>query len=181
MGKVRFAAILAFSLLLLAACNYASLDEAIQKDIPFNIKQIVHKEKVEKGTIVFYTTRQKDGSEKFDALAAAFLTGNDKGGWENAGHNHWVYYKHEFMTQYADVFHLYTPKGKLEANIPVIFGRINSADITAVEVAGADQQFTKATIIEKGKQRYYYAVGDYKIARGLSKDGTELSRQGELQ
>lgn len=71
MGKLWRQAILILCMLVLSACAYKTAGEAIQNDIPFNIKQTVHKEKVEDGWLIFYTTEQKDGSNTFDALAAA--------------------------------------------------------------------------------------------------------------
>lgn len=178
MGKAGRAIILLICMLL-AACKYETLDKAVEKDIPFNIQQIVHMEKLKEGTLVLYTTKQKDGAARVDALAAAFIEGNSKEGWENVGHNHWVYDKNAYLMQYADSFHVYNSEGKLKVKVPVLFGKINSPKITKVEVAGADKKFTEAKIIKKGKDRYYYAIGDYQIARGLAKDGKELNRQGK--
>lgn len=179
MGKVGRAIMLAMCMLLLAACRYETLDQAIEEGIPFNIQQMVHMEKLKEGTLVLYTTKQKDGAERVDALGAAFIEGNSKDGWENVGHNHWIYEKNDFMMQYKDVFHVYSPDGKLEVKVPFLFGKINSPKITKVEVAKSDKKFSEAKVIKKGKERYYYAIGDYQFARGLAKDGKELNRQGK--
>ena len=181
MGKLRQTAIIAICMLLLSACSYQTAGEAIQNDIPFNIKQIVHKEEVKDGWLVFYTTEQQEGSNKFDALAAAYIGGNEKEGWENAGHNHWTYYKNDFMILYADVFHTYRENGTLDVKIPVIFGKVVNPEIQSVEAAGTDGKFTKIEIIEKEKERYYYAIGEYKQVRALAADGKEIDRQGEKQ
>jgi hypothetical protein len=181
MGKMRQTAIIAMCMLLLSACAYQTAGEAIQNDIPFNIKQIVHKEKVKNGWLVFYTTEQKDGGSKFEALAVAYIEGSKKAGWENAGHNHWTYYKNDFMILYGDVFHTYRENGKLDAKIPVIFGKILNPDIQSVEAAGADGKFTQINILEKENERYYYAIGEYKEVRALAADGKEIDRQGEKQ
>lgn len=179
--RLRHGIILAICVLLLAACKYQTAEEAIQKDIPFNIKKMVHKEKTKDGWLVFYTTRQKDGADKFDALAVAYIKGSKEDGWENAGHNHWTYYKNDFMVLYADVFHTYQENGKIEEKIPVIFGEIVNPKIQSIEAAGADGKFTAIKIIEKEKHRYYYSIGDYKQVRALDADGKELDRQGEKQ
>ncbi|HAQ06378.1 MAG TPA: hypothetical protein DCR24_02160 [Bacillus bacterium] len=181
MGKLRRAAILAICMLLLSACAYKTAGEAIQNDIPFNIKQIVQKEEVKDGWLVFYTTEQQEGSSKFEALAVAYIEGSEKEGWENAGHNHWTYYKNDFMILYSDVFHTYHENGTLDSKIPVIFGKIVNPEIKSVEVAGDDGKFTKIEIIEKEKERYYYAIGEYKQVRALAADGKEIDRQGEKQ
>lgn len=179
MGKLRQAAIFAISLLLLSACTYQTAEEAIQNDIPFNIKQIVHKEKVDGGWLVFYTTEQKDGAKKAEALAVAYISGNKEEGWENKGHNHWTYYKNDYMILYADVFHTYRENGELDERIPVLFGKILNPDIKSIEAAGTDGKFTKLEITEKNQQRFYYAIGDYTEVKALGADGKELDRQGD--
>ncbi|MEI2358224.1 hypothetical protein [Mesobacillus zeae] len=179
MGILKRAAMLAVCVLLLAACQYDTLDEAIEKSIPFNMKNIIHTEKTKEGSVVLYTTIQKGESGEVEALAAAYLEGNGKEGWKNAGHNHWTYYKNKYMMQYSEAFYIYSPEGKLKEKVPVIFGKINSPKIAKVEAAGKDGAFKKAYIVKKGKDRYYYIFGDYKIARGLDGGGKELSRQGK--
>lgn len=181
MGKLRLAAIMAICVFLLSACTYQTSGEAIQNDVPFNIKQIVHKEKTKDGVLIFYTTEQKDGADKFDALAVAYIEGSEEDGWKNAGHNHWTYYKNDFMILYADVFHTYKEDGELENRIPIIFGKLVNPDIQTVEAAGADGKFKKIDIIEKGNERFYYAIGEYKEVRALGADGKEMDRQGEKQ
>lgn len=181
MGRLRRAAIMAICVLLLSACTYQTAGEAIQNDIPFNIKQIVHKENTKDGLLIFYTTEQKDGTNKFEALAAAFIKGSEKAGWKNAGHNHWTYYKNDFMILYADVFHTYKENGELEHKIPVIFGKIVNPDIQSIEAAGADGKFKRIDIIKKGNERYYYSIGEFKEVRALGADGKEMDRQGEKQ
>ncbi|WP_210365649.1 hypothetical protein [Bacillus sp. REN3] len=181
MGKMRRAAMFIMCMLLLAGCKYETVEEAIRKDIPFNIKQIIHKEKTKDGWVVFYTTEQKDGRKQFEALAVAYIKGGKKDGWENAGHNHWTYYENDFMILYADAFHIYRKNGKLEERIPVIFGKIANPGVKTIEAAGTDGKFKKIEIIQKGKDRYYYAIGDYKQVRALGADGKELNRQGKKQ
>ncbi|WP_052442264.1 hypothetical protein [Mesobacillus selenatarsenatis] len=181
MGKLWRSAILILCMLVLSACAYKTAGEAIQNDIPFNIKQIVHKEKVEDGWLIFYTTEQKEGSNTFEALAAAYIKGSEKEGWENAGHNHWTYYKNDFMILYADTFTTFKEDGTLDTKIPVIFGKVVNPDIKTIEAAGPDGKFSKIEIFEKENERYYYAIGDYKEVRALDAAGKEIDRQGEKQ
>lgn len=176
MGRFWRLAVLLFIIMLLAACQYETLEEAIEKDIPFNVQKVVHKENIKDGTIVFYTTKQADGSDHFEALAAAFIKKNNKG-WENAGHNHWKYEKNDQMMVYADTFYIYSSKGKLEARIPFIFGRIYSPDLKTVEAAGEDNKFIPVKTILHEKDRFFYMIGDYSIVRGLAGDGKEIIRQ----
>ncbi|MBT2677621.1 hypothetical protein J7E38_01335 [Bacillus sp. ISL-35] len=181
MGRLWKAAIILMCTFVLSACAYKTAGEAIQNDIPFNIKQIIHKEEVEDGWLVFYTTEQKEGSKTFDALAVAYIKGSEKEGWENAGHNHWTYYKNDFMLLYVDDFTVFKEDGNLDVTIPVIFGKVLNPDIKAIEAAGPDGKFTKIEIIEKENERYYYAIGDYKEVRALNAEGKEIDRQGEKQ
>jgi hypothetical protein len=181
MENLRRAAIIAMCMIVLSACAYKTAGEAIQNDIPFNIKQIVHKEEVKDGWLIFYTTEQKEGSNTFEALAVAYIKGSEKEGWENVGHNHWTYYKNDFMILYVDTFHTYNTNGKLDTKVPVIFGKIINPDIKTIEAAGADGKFIKIEIFEKENERYYYAIGDYKEVRALNGDGKEIDRQGEKQ
>ncbi|WP_083413088.1 hypothetical protein [Bacillus massilinigeriensis] len=179
MSILKRTAMLAMAVLLLAGCQYDTLKEAVSKDIPFNKKAIIHTEKKKNGAVVLYTTEQKYNDEKVEALAAAYLSGNEKEGWENTGHNHWIYYENKYMMQYSETFNIYSPEGKLTEKVPVVFGRINSSKVISVEVSESGEKFRKAVIVKKGKNRYYYIFGDYKIARGLDKNGKEISRQGK--
>ncbi|CAM3988279.1 hypothetical protein [Mesobacillus thioparans] len=181
MGRLWKAAIIIMCTFVLSACAYKTAGEAIQNDIPFNIKHIIHKEEVKDGWLVFYTTEQKEGSKKFDALAVAYIKGSEKEGWENAGHNHWTYYKNDFMLLYVDAFTVFKEDGNVDVKIPVIFGKVLSPDIKTIEAAGPDGKFNKIEIIEKEKERYYYAIGDYKEVRALNAEGKEIDRQGEKQ
>jgi hypothetical protein len=181
MRRLWKAAMIMICTFVLSACAYKTAGEAIENDIPFNIKQIIHKEEVDDGWLLFYTTEQKEGSKTFDALAVAYIKGSEKEGWENAGHNHWTYYKNDFMLLYVDAFTVFKEDGNLEVKIPVIFGKVLNPDIKAIEAAGPDGKFTKIEIVEKENERYYYAIGDYKEVRALNAEGKEIDRQGEKQ
>ncbi|RSD27334.1 hypothetical protein [Mesobacillus subterraneus] len=181
MAKLWKAAIMGMCIIVLSACSYKTAGEAIKNDIPFNIKQVIHEEKVDKGKLVFYTTEQKEGSRTFDALAVAYIEGSDKEGWKNAGHNHWTYYKNDFMILYVDTFTTFKEDGKLDVKIPVIFGKVISPNIKAIEAAGPDGKFTNIEIFEKENERYYYGIGEYKEVRALDAEGKEIDRQGQKQ
>ncbi|GLB58086.1 hypothetical protein [Cytobacillus sp. NCCP-133] len=177
MRKKKIAFLLAASILLLSACSTQTMGQAIDEDIPFNVKGILHKEKVKEGIILLYTTHQKNGQGEFDAMAAAYLKGSDKNGWKNEGHNHWEHYENEHMTVYADEFYDYNKEGNLDNRIPIIFGEIHNQEIEKVEVAGKEEKFEEAAIIEKESKRYYFKMGDYHTARGLSADGKEILKE----
>lgn len=164
-GVIFFIAVI----LLLPACSVKTMDEAIEGEIPFNVKEVIHQEKVKGGMVLLYLTHQKNQREAFDAVTVAFLKGSDGEGWENAGHNHWDYKKGERLTTYTDAFYIYDHKGKLEYYIPVIFGEIKDKDIQTVEVLGKNNQLVSAQIIEKDSGRYFYKTGEYKAARGISR------------
>ncbi|WP_232233834.1 hypothetical protein [Bacillus sp. J33] len=177
MIKRKIFLLLAASIMLLSACSTQTMGQAIDGDIPFNVKEILHKEKVKGGVILLYTTHQKTGQGEFDAMAAAYLKGSDKNGWKNEGHNHWEHYENEHMTVYTDAFYDYDKEGNLENRLPIIFGEIHNKDIKKVEVAEKDEKFEEAVLIEKESKRYYFKMGDFNIARGLSADGKEILKQ----
>ncbi|WP_231734785.1 hypothetical protein [Bacillus sp. FJAT-29937] len=167
--KLKWIASLLFAVLLLTACSGATMDRVIEKDIPFNVKGVVHKEKVKDGAILLYVTKQKSNGEPVDAATVAFLKGNNRGGWENAGHNHWEHEENGWMTVYKDVFYEYDHKGNMENRLPVIYGKIEHEDIQSVFVFGENGQLENAPIFEKEGERYYIKLGDYETARGILK------------
>ncbi|MBU8879210.1 hypothetical protein BGM26_09460 [Bacillus sp. FJAT-29790] len=175
--KTKWMISLMFAVLLLSACTVATMNMVIEEDIPFNVKEIIHTEKVKDGVILLYVTSQKNAKGEIDAVTVAFLKGNDQDGWKNAGHNHWEYNDNEYMTVYTDTFYDYDQKGKLENRLPVIYGKIQSEEIKSIEVKGQDQKAEKANIIEKESGRYFLKLGDYQIATGLTGDGKEVSQQ----
>lgn len=165
-----------FIVILLSACTAVPMNKVIEKDIPFNVKEVIHKEKVKDGVILLYLTHQKNKQGEFDALTVAFLKGNDKDGWENAGHNHWEYEEDEQLTVYTTVFYVYDREGNVETRLPVIFGKIENKEYNRVEVLGAEERVDSARVIKKESGRYYIKVGDYKSARGISNDGAGMGR-----
>ncbi|WP_419393716.1 hypothetical protein [Cytobacillus praedii] len=155
-------------MLLLTACRAVPINQVIEEDIPFNVKEVIHTEKVKDGAILLYVTRQKnEKKEEFDAVTVAFLKGNDQDGWENAGHNHWDYHKEEQVNVFKDVFYDYNGNGDLETRIPVIYGKIEDSKINFIEVVG-NEGLERAYVIKKESGRYFLKVGDYETARGLS-------------
>ncbi|KON87147.1 hypothetical protein AF332_10195 [Sporosarcina globispora] len=165
------------AILILSGCSTSTMGQAIDDGIPFNVKEILHKEKVKDGVILLYLTKQDDGQNEVEAMAAAYLKGSDKNGWKNEGHNHWEHYENEHMTVYTDTFYDYDKEGKLENRIPLIFGEIQNGDIQKVEVAGKEEKFEEAAIIKKENKRYYFKIGDFHTARGLSADGKEIIKK----
>ncbi|KAB2338971.1 hypothetical protein F7731_02260 [Cytobacillus depressus] len=158
---------LLITILILAACSRATMGEVIEKDIPFNVKEIIHKERVKKGVILLYVTSQKNNQGEFDTVTVAFLKGNDQDGWENAGHNHWEHEEDNLITVYQDVFYDYDHKGHLENRLPVIYGKIESDGIRSVKLYSEDGKLEQAKIIEKKSGRYYMKIGDYAITKGI--------------
>lgn len=169
--------LLAAAFLMLSGCSTATMGQAIDDGIPFNVKEVLHKEKVKDGVILLYLTQQNDEQNEVEAMAAAYLKGSDKKGWKNEGHNHWEYYENEHMTVYKDTFYDYDKEGKLENRLPIIFGEIQSGDIKKVEVAGKEEKFEEAAIIKKENKRYYFKMGDFHTARGLSAEGKEIIKK----
>ena len=170
-------ALLMSVILLLSACTARTMNKVIEEDIPFNVNEIIHKEKVKDGVILLYLTHQKSKQGEFAALTTAYLKGNDQDGWKNAGHNHWEYEENEELTVYTDVFYDYDRNGHLENRLQVIYGKIENKQITIVEVFGDEERIDHARIIEKESGRYYMKMGDYKKARGGTNGGLERADQ----
>jgi len=164
-------------ILLLSACTARPMSKVIEEDIPFNVKEIIHKEKVKDGVILLYLTHQKSKQGEFDALTAAFLKGNDQDGWKNAGHNHWEYEENEELTVYTDVFYDYDRNGRLENRLPVIYGKIENKQIIFIEVFDKEERIDRARIIETKSGRYYIKIGDYMKARGQAVEYLETGGQ----
>lgn len=169
--KFRRIVSLLVTVLILAACSRATMDQVIKDDIPFNVKEIIHKERVKDGVVLLYVTNQKNKQGSFDAVTVAFLKGSNKDGWENAGHNHWDHKDDEWITVYKDAFYDYTQKGVLQNRLPVIYGKIESDDVQSIIVFGEDGKLEKAPIIEGEGGRYFIKIGDYEAAKGIKKTG----------
>lgn len=165
--KLRLMLLVMIGILLLSACRAVPMNKVIEEDIPFNVQEVIHTEKVKDGVILLYVTRQKNKKGEFDAVTVAFLKGNDEDGWENAGHNHWENEENKQLTVYTDAFYDYDGKGNLENRIPVIYGKIESKEIKLVELLGKDDRLETISIIDTASGRYYIKIGDYKSARGL--------------
>lgn len=174
--RKKITAMMMTATFLLSACTAEPMSKVIEKDIPFNVKEIIHKEKVKDGVILLYVTEQKDKRGQFDAVTVAFLKGNDQEGWENAGHNHWEHEENEPITVYTDVFYDYDRNGRIQNRLPVIYGKVEDQQIDKVEVFGEIEGVDKARIIQKESGRYYMKVGDYTAARGILNEGGGMGR-----
>ncbi|WNS74121.1 hypothetical protein RRV45_14485 [Bacillus sp. DTU_2020_1000418_1_SI_GHA_SEK_038] len=171
--KLKWITSLLFVVLLFSACSGATMDQVIEEDIPFNVIEVIHKEKVKDGVVLLYVTKQKSGREPIDAVTVAFLKGNDRDGWGNAGHNHWEHEENDWMTVYKDVFYEYNHRGNLENRLPVIYGKVVREDIQSVVVYGENGKLENAPIFEKEGGRYYLKLGDYEMARGIVKNNSK--------
>lgn len=175
MRVAKLFSVVLFILTLTACQSVLTLEEAIEKKIPFNVNEVIHKEEVKDGIIVFYTTKQKNESGPIKALAVAFLK-KHKQGYENAGNNHWYDGEHEHFTKYINTFYDYDQKGKLENKIAVTFGKVINGDIKSIEVRTKDG-YEEAEMFELGEDRYYFKLGNYKTIRGLGKEKDIIFRQ----
>jgi hypothetical protein len=169
------------TLLILAACSRAAIDQVIKEDIPFNVKEVIHKERVKDGVILLYVTNQKNNQGSFDAVTVAFLKGNDKDGWENAGHNHWEHKDDKWIAVYKDAFYDYDQKGTLKNRHPVIYGKIESDDVQSIIVFGEDGKLEKALIIKKESGRYFIKIGDYAVAKGYKENGRIMETPAKMK
>lgn len=162
--------------------KYDSFEEVLEKGIPYKVKNVIHTQNVDGVTVVMYTTepdRERFPFADFDALAVAFLKGNDEDGWENIGPNGWEHYEHDNMTVYTKGVHSYDRQENVRHEFYVVFGEINNSEITKIETKTKQEEtFEPATIIMNEGKRYYFQVGPEDNVRGLSKDGKVIDRQG---
>jgi hypothetical protein len=162
--------------------KYDSFEEVLEKGIPYKVKDVIHTHNVDGITVLMYTTvpnKEEFSFVNYDALAVAFLEGNDRDGWENVGPNGWSHYENNSMTVYYENYRKHDNKGDLLIHIPVTFGEINNANIQRVETKAKNvEDFVEVDIIESNGERYYIDIGYHKVVRGLSKDGQVIDRQG---
>lgn len=162
--------------------KFDDFEEALQKGIPHQINQIVHKENYDGVTIVMYTTFPDLVELSFpgyEALAVAFFEGSDKEGWESIGQHGWSHYENDNMTLYSEALRDYDHKGNTLHDFYVVFGEINNPNIVTVETKTHEEEtFEEAKIITSNGLRYYFQIGREMIVRGLSGSGEVLDRQG---
>lgn len=163
-------------LFLLTGCKYDTLEEAIKKDIPFNVASVIHIEKVKDGAVVLYTTEQEQNFHIIETVAVAFVSGNDKNGWENIGNNHWEYEGNQDFSVYTNTFYKYDKKGKLEQKIPVVYGMVQSEAIETIQfqATGKNQKYEDIDIIKKNGKRYFIKLDSYQKSMGITKEGKKI-------
>lgn len=162
--------------------KYDTLEEALRKGVPYQIKDVIHTDKVNEMTIVMYIT-EPDKEEfplaNFNALAVAFFNGNNQEGWDHVGPNGWDHTENDNMTVYFEYHRDHDREGNLKNDIFVVYGEINNPIIDTVETRGHNEaNFNTAKIINKNGKRYYYTTGRELIVRGLTKDGEIIDQQG---
>lgn len=160
--------------------KYDSFDEAIEKGIPYEVKEIITIRKYDGVRVVFYTTvpDKKDYPfANYDSLAVAFFEGNDKNGWKNIGQNGWEHYENDNLTSYSQGVYVEDDQENVKHDFRVLFGEINNPEIekvqTKTEVA---QGYRDAKIVTHNGLRYYYQFGEDTIVRGLSTNGDVIDQ-----
>ncbi|MFY3790877.1 hypothetical protein ACOQFO_04075 [Ureibacillus sp. MALMAid1270] len=181
---VLFVATLVFVLLFVFSNNdfkkFETLQEAIEKGIPYKVNNIVHTDEYEDVTIVMYTTNPEEPpTANYEALAVAFIKGSDDEGWQNIGHHGWTHYENDNMTVYLQPLRINDDKGNTLNEFYVVFGEVNNPEIEKIETSTQeDEKFNEAKMITANGNRYYFQIGREPIVRGLSKNGTVIDRQG---
>lgn len=166
--KGRALILLGVMVMLLGACKYDTLEEAIANDIPFNVKKVLHTEPVGDGMIVFYLTEQKREGAPIEAMAVAYMKKDEDSKWKNVGNNHWEFKEGSQLAVYENTFYYYDHKGNLERHIPVVYGSIENSRIKKVEVEVDRERFTDAEMIE---EKYFMNIGDYLVVQGRDHRG----------
>ncbi|MDW7649757.1 MAG: hypothetical protein SCK29_01285 [Bacillota bacterium] len=161
--------------------RYKTLDEAIAKDMPYEVKEIIHIEKLPDHAIVLYRTPvELPNVSGVDTIAVAFMYGNDEIGWKNDGPKGWSHYENNDMTLFIETaaYSYEYEDDEVRDRIQVVFGQMHNTDIKKVKVAGTDKDYVDTDIIQTVSGRYYFKVGKYQIVQGLSEDGEVLHQQG---
>lgn len=156
--------------------KYDSLDEAIEKGIPYDVNSIIHIQEAHGTTAVMFAAKPDEEGfphADFEGLGAVFFEGSDEEGWEKVGGNSWTHSENNMFTFYNESFL------KEHESVFVVFGKITNPDILTIETkAKKDTSFDEAEIINKNGQRYYFQVGRESIVRGLSRSGDVIYEQG---
>jgi hypothetical protein len=164
-----------------SGCSYDTLDEAIEKGIPFDAKEVIHKEILSEVAIVLYTTEPKTEEWAYvnkRMLAVAFFEKDEGGSWRNVGPNSWDYYEDEAMNVYFQEYHDYDPQGKKIKDIEIVFGEIYTPKVRVIDAASEEQRnFNKLPIIKTESGRYFFYVGKKKIVRAIAKNGEIVSER----
>ncbi|SDJ15957.1 hypothetical protein [Salimicrobium halophilum] len=156
--------------------RYDSVQEAIEKEIDNDINEVIHTEQRDGVNVVMYTIDPEVDNlpeADFEALAIAFLKGNDENGWKNLGSGGWTHYDNENMRVYVEPLRIH------EHHFHVVFGEINNPAIAVIETKADDEKsFEKAGIITHRGERYYFQPKLEPIVRGLAENGDIVDRQG---
>lgn len=163
------------------------LQEAMEKETPYKVNDIIHTEQYDNVTIVMYQIEPNHDefpANHFEAIAIAFFKGSDQLDWENIGYHGWTHYENDNMTVNHEPLRKYDHKGNKLHAFFVVFGEVNNPEITKVEVKTKEEEsFKEAEIIRHRGNRYYfqifYDVGKNSIlVRGLSEKGNVIDLQG---
>ncbi|QGQ45756.1 hypothetical protein [Metabacillus sediminilitoris] len=178
-NSIVFSIILGF-MFLITGCNYPTLQEAINNDIPYKVSEVIHTKKIDDITVVLYTTEAK-GEEfsyiKEPVLGVAFIKGNNKEGWKNDGPNGWEHYQNENYTIYYQPYTKYNEQGELLKDFDVVYGEINNKDIQKIEIAKQGMKdFTETKMIKQGNKRYYLGIGYHPEVRAVSSNGEVINQ-----
>ncbi|WP_044642617.1 hypothetical protein [Risungbinella massiliensis] len=165
---------------LLGGCKANNLNEAIRKELP-EVQKVIHTEQINGYTVVMFLTKsdkEKFPFSDFNALAVSLFKGNDTDGWVLEKYKGWAHNENKNITVYRERFTIEKSDGHVIAVIPIIFGEINNANISSVEVAGENGGFTNAQIFQSNYGRFYFKIGNFTTVKCLSKEGEVVCQQG---
>lgn len=165
---------------LVAGCKYPTLKEAIMKEMPYKVNEVIDTKKINDVTIVLYTTKAK-GKEvdhiKGPVLGVAFFEGNNEDGWEKVGPSGWEHYENDNYTIYHKPYTKYNKDGKLLIDIDVIYGEINNKVIQKIEIANENSKnFKEVKMIQHGSTRYYLGVGYHPVIRAVGSNDEVINQ-----
>jgi hypothetical protein len=170
--------IVILNILLLIGCNnkYSTLNEAMQHAIPYEIKEVIHIENLDKGSLIVFLTSPE--SYGFDALGTVYFKGSNQKGWVmDEGSLSWEHIDNKDMTVHYRNF----ITEDHNSPIYVTYGEINNKNINKIDVADKEnQEFEEIPIIEGNTGRYYFSKGYHLKVRGIGENNKIISEQGSF-
>jgi hypothetical protein len=176
--KTTILIVFILNLLLLVGCNnnYSTLNEAIKHAIPYEVKEVIHIENLNNGSLIVFVIRPEN--KGFDALGTVYFKGNNQMGWEmDESSLYWKHTDNKDMTVHYQ--NIVTQDN--DSTVSVTYGKINNLDINRIDVADKEtQKFKEIPIIERKMGRYYFSLGYHLVVRGIAENNKIISQQGNF-
>jgi len=162
--------------LMLIGCNNDSPAEAINDKWSGEVEviEIIDKQKMNKGSVVFFTAKDIDDKNASELAGVAILTGHDNDGWKlidssiDSVSTKSISFRHKILHAKID--------GE-SINIPVAFGKLVDQNISSLE-AKINNDYKEIGIFTTDLGRYFYQVNAWYPIKALDKDGEVIDQRG---